>query len=111
VIAYRLQRWLEWSHSWEPRFQRIHLPFDKGSCCGWPFWEIADGMVRGPWIGGILGALGAIIGNSVNPRRASIRVGLIVLAIGIPTGAAFYSYISVGRAHATTVAQESAAYR
>ena len=112
VIAYRLQRWLEWSHSWEPRFQRIHLPFDKGLLLRL---ALLGGslisMVRGPWIGGILGALGAIIGNSVNPRRASIRVGLIVLAIGIPTGAAFYSYISVGRAHATTVAQESAAYR
>jgi hypothetical protein len=34
-----------------------------------------------------------------------------VLAIGIPAGAAFYRYVSVGRANAKTVAQESAAYR
>jgi hypothetical protein len=112
VIAYRLQRWLEWHHCWEDRFRRIPLPFDKGFLLRLALLAGSlMSMVRGPWIGGILGAAFAIIGNSVNPRRASIRVGLIVLAIGVPTGAAFYSYVSVGRANAKSVSQESAAYR
>jgi hypothetical protein len=60
-------------------------------------------MGHGPWIGGVLDAAFAIMGNAVNARRISLRVGLIVLAIGIPTGAGFYSYVSVGRANAKSV--------
>jgi len=39
VIAYRLQRWLEWSHSWELDFSAFTCPSIRASCCGWPFWE------------------------------------------------------------------------
>lgn len=112
VIAYRIHRWLEWNHCWERRFQSLPFSIDKGLLLR--IILIAGAlmsMVRGPWIGGILGGAVALIGNSRNPRRGAIRIGLIALAIAIPVGAAFYSYVSVGRANATSTAQESAAYR
>jgi hypothetical protein len=111
VIAYRIHRWLEWNHYWEKRFRSLPN-IDKGLLLR----IILIGgalmsMVRGPWIGGVLGGAVAIIGNARNPRRQAILVGLVMLAIGIPVGSAFYSYVSVGRANAKSVAQESAAYR
>lgn len=112
VIGYRLQRWLEWRHCWEKRLKFPPLPYDKGLVIRLVLLGgTLMSMVRGPWIGGILGGAVAIIGNTRNPRRGSIRIGLLALAIGIPVGSAFYSYVSVGRANAKTVAQESAAYR
>lgn len=112
VMAYRLHRWLEWNHGWESKFKRIPLAVDKGLALRIALIAGAImSMVRGPWIGGILGGTVAIIGNSRNPRKAAIRVGLITLAVMIPVGSAFYSYVSVGRANAKSVAQESAAYR
>ncbi len=112
VISYRIQRWLEWNHCWEKRFRSLPLSVDKGLVLRIVLIAGAlMSMVRGPWIGGILGGAVAFIGNSRNPRLGAIRVGLIVLAIGIPVGSGFYSYVSVGRANAKSVAQESAAYR
>ena len=112
VIAYRIQRWLEWNDGWEKRFRLISVPYDKGLMLRLALLGGAlMSMVRGPWIGGILGGAVAIIGNSRNPRRSALRVAAIALVIGIPVGSAFYSYVSVGRANAKSVAQESAAYR
>ena len=112
VIGYRLQRWLEWNHGWELRFKKLPIRYDKGLVLRLVmFGGVVMSMVRGPWIGGIFGATVTIIGNSANPRKSGIRVGLIALAIGIPVGSAFYSYVSVGRANAKTTSQETAAYR
>ena len=112
VIGYRMQRWLEWNHSWEPRFKKLPIRYDKGLVLRLViFGGVVMSMVRGPWIGGIFGSAITIIGNSANPRKAGVRVGLIALAIGIPVGSAFYSYVSVGRANAKTTSQETAAYR
>lgn len=114
VIAYRLQRWLEWSGHWEPEFKKFH-PFKSLNKARLITLGILGGllmtMVRGPWIGGVLGAVITAIGKQKNRWRA---VGLILAALvvfGTPGAIAFWQYVSVGRAGAKTVAQESAAYR
>lgn len=113
VIGYRIQRWLEWNGAWaaKPRYLPW-LPISQarlitlGLLAG-----VIMTLVRGPWIGALLAAVVVIIGRST--YRTPVILGTLVLlvAIGIPGGMWFYDYVSVGRAGALTVAQESAAYR
>ncbi len=112
VIGFRIQRWLEWSGLWEPRFRFISLPWPKarvitlGLVAG-----IFMTMVRGPWIGAFLASGVAMIGRAKNRLLAVKAAAAVLLLVGVPAGIAFYEYAAVGRANAKTVAQESAAYR
>lgn len=113
ITVYRIQRWLEWSQQWEPRFRNgSGLPVSKarmitiGLVLG-----VLMTMVRGPWIAGILAAVLTSIGRAKNRWRAVGIIGAAMVVIGTPTVIAFKSYVSVGRERATSVAQESAAYR
>jgi len=113
VVAFRIQRWLEWSQAWAPR-PRIApwLPISQARLLTLILVAgVIMTMVRGPWIGAVFAALVVLIGRS--PRRGLVIMGIVVggLLIGIPGGLWFYDYVSVGRAGALTVAQESAAYR
>ncbi|MGY6631123.1 MAG: O-antigen ligase family protein [Wenzhouxiangella sp.] len=113
VIAFRIQRWLQWSGAWadKPRLAPW-LPISQASLISL---VLAAGvimtMVRGPWIGAVLAMLVIVIGRS--PYRSLAIAGIVAggLVIGIPTLFWFLDYVSVGRAGALTVAQESAAYR
>ena len=113
VIAFRVQRWLQWSGAWadKPRFAPW-LPISQASLISL---VLAAGvimtMVRGPWIGAVLAMLVILIGRS--SYRGLAIAGLLAGAvlIGVPAGLWFLDYVSVGRAGALTVAQESAAYR
>ncbi|MGY6586765.1 MAG: O-antigen ligase family protein [Wenzhouxiangella sp.] len=113
VIAFRVQRWLQWSGAWadKPRFAPW-LPISQASLISL---VLAAGvimtMVRGPWIGAILAMLVILIGRS--SYRGLAIAGLLAGAvlIGVPASLWFLDYVSVGRAGALTVAQESAAYR
>jgi hypothetical protein len=114
IAAYRIQRWLEWSGHWEPVFRKFHpvkqLTKARILTIGL-FAGVVMTMVRGPWIGGFLAAVVIAIGKQKNRWMA---VGVILAAlvvVGTPVGVMFYQYVSVGRAGAKTVAQESAAYR
>ena len=113
ITGYRIQRWLEWSQQWEPRFRNgSGLPVSKarmitiGLVLG-----VLMTMVRGPWIAGILAAVLTGIWRAKNRWRAVGIIGVAMIVIGTPTVIAFKSYVSVGREGATSVAQESAAYR
>ena len=112
IIGFRIQRWLEWSRHWEPRFRKPALPWPKarvitlGLVAG-----VLMTMVRGPWIGGFLAAGVAMIGRAKNRWLAVSAVAGTLVVVGIPVGVVFYQYAAVGRANAKTVAQESAAYR
>lgn len=113
VIGYRIQRWLEWSNNWAPRFKFLPwLNVSKarlitiGILVG-----IAMTLVRGPWLGAFAGAIVAGIGRAQNRKRALLVVAASVVLVGIPAAAWFYSYASVGRLGAKTASQESAAYR
>lgn len=113
VIAYRLQRWLEWTGNWESQFKKLPwLPVSKARAITLTLiLGTVMTMVRGPWMAGVIGAIVAAIGCARNPRRAALLSLAAVVAIGIPAASMFYAYASVGRAAAKTVAQESAAYR
>lgn len=113
VVAFRIQRWLEWSQAWpaKPRFAPW-LPITQARLITLALLAgVIMTMVRGPWIGAVLAALVVLIGRS--PHRGLVIAGIVAggLLIGIPSGLWFYDYVSVGRAGALTVAQETAAYR
>ena len=113
IIGYRIQKWLEWGGHWERSFKRFPgLPWSKAKIISYGI--IAGSvmtMCRGPWMGGGVAALVIGVGRSRN-RKLAIRIALAgLLLIGVPAAVSFYSYISVGRAHATSVSQETAAYR
>ena len=113
VVAFRIQRWLEWSQAWAPR-PRIApwLPLSQARLLTLILVAgVIMTMVRGPWIGAVFAAIVVLIGRS--PHRGLVIIGTVVggLLLGIPGGLWAYDYVSVGRAGAVTVAQESAAYR
>jgi hypothetical protein len=113
AVGFRLQRWLEWSGHWEPRFERFKwLPLSKARIITLVLiGGIIMTMVRGPWLGGVAGALVTAVGRSKKRERALLGIAAVVIIVGIPAASSFYAYASVGRAHAKTASQETAAYR
>jgi hypothetical protein len=113
VIAFRIQRWLEWSGRWEPIFRT--LPTFGVSKARVLTLGVLAGMImtlcRGPWLGGFVGAAITNIGRARNRKRAAIVVAAGLVFIGVPAAVALYSYAAVGRARAVTAEQETAAYR
>lgn len=104
AVGYRLQRWLEWGHYWEtPR---------KARCI-----SVATGagllmtMCRGPWLAALGGALVLFIVRAPNRKRALVTACFLGVALGAPIFLAMKGYISVKRTLATSVAQETVAYR
>ncbi len=113
AVGYRLQRWLEWSGYWEPVLKGRKWFWIRGSrlitiglLAG-----IVMTMVRGPWLGGIVGAAFPAVGRTQHRIRSFWVLVIALLVLGIPAATSFYAYASVGRAHAKTVSQETAAYR
>jgi hypothetical protein len=113
AVGFRLQRWLEWSGQWEPRFRWLKwLKISKarlitiGLIGG-----MVMTMVRGPWIGGVAGALLTSVSRRKHRHRAMLVITIAVIVVGIPASSWFYAYAAVGRAHAKTQSQETAAYR
>jgi hypothetical protein len=113
VTGYRLQRWLEWSGYWEPRFKFLRqFPIPKARTITLVIlMGVLMTLVRGPWLGAIAGSLITWAGRARNRKRALLMLAGGVVVAGIPAGAAFYSYASVGRAAAKSDSQETAAYR
>lgn len=113
LIGFSLARWLEQSKLWEPRFKRWHpVKWSKArilSCA--MFAGLFLTMVRGPQIGALLAFVVNIIGSGRNPRKRAWLVLAVALAIGVPAAISGYRYAAVGREHAKTTSQESAAYR
>lgn len=113
AVAYRFSRYLEWNNAWQwqPPFglpgwltpgRFISLLIIMGSITT---------IARGPWLGAIAGGVVTWLGNSQKRvRNAMIMLG-VALAVGIPAAIQFIAYVSVGRAGAVTLSQESAAYR
>ena len=113
IIGYRVQKWLEWNKAWEAKSRHFPaLPISKtmaitvGLLGG-----VVMTMVRGPWIGGFVGAIFTWIGRSKNRKAALLMFLGGIFLIGIPVGVVFYRYASVGRANAKSDSQETAAYR
>ena len=110
AVAYRMQRWLQWNECWRGHLK--WLPMDAGS---FVTYAIIGGSVmtlcRGPWIGAFCGMVASLIGRAIDRRRALTITLVLLITIGTPGYLKFKAYVSVGRAGAKTVAQESAAYR
>ena len=113
LIGVRVQMWLSKGGHWEKYFGSFR-PF------GWTKARIITivmvmGLVmtlaRGPQIGAVLATVIAAIGWGRNPAKRALVVLAISATIGIPMAIQTYQYAAVGRAHAKTESQESAAYR
>jgi hypothetical protein len=121
VVGYRLQRWLEWGGYWEPEFRGLpaslnaslrRLKLTKARILSLGIlMGIAMTLVRGPWLGALAGIVLVMVGRARDHKRALIVLACVLLLVGVPAGAWFYSYASVGRAAAKTDSQETAAYR
>ena len=61
--------------------------------------------------GGAAGAALTAVGRTRHRQRALLTIAAVIVIIGIPAASSFYAYASVGRAHAKTPSQETAAYR
>jgi hypothetical protein len=113
LIGFRLQVWLEKSGHWEKYFRKFR-PFGMTKARIITI-IILLGLImtlaRGPQIGAVLATVIAAIGAGRNPIRRAATILIVAGAIGIPVAIAGYQYAAVGRAHAKTASQESAAYR
>lgn len=111
-VAYRIQRWLEWSGGWpgKVKLPGLTLPrarFHTLAMLGGSFLT----LVKGPWIGAFAG--GAVVLALMARNRKAVGGALFALlvAAGIPAFVWFWQWSSVGRANALTVSQETACYR
>jgi hypothetical protein len=113
VVGYRLQRWLEWSRLWEPKFEVAPwLPLSKGRVMTLGVLAgVFMTMCKGPWIGALLAAGVTAIGRFRDRRRAGRIIFTALVVTLVPAGIALWSWASVGRAAAKTMSQETAAYR
>ncbi len=113
IMAYRLSRWLEWGGHWEPHFRLLPgLPWSKGRIIsvGLAIASLTT-IARGPWLGGLLGAVFVNAGRHPK-RKAAFAVGLAALAlIAVPGYLAFQSYLDVQPGVEMTLSQETAMYR
>jgi hypothetical protein len=113
VIGYRIQRWLEWSGNWEPRFAGVpwlNVPKARlitlGIVAG-----IVMTLVRGPWIGAFAGGVVTAVSRAKDRKRAMLIVAGALVFVVVPVAVWSYSWASVGRAAAGSESQETAAYR
>jgi hypothetical protein len=113
IMAYRLNRWLEWGGHWEEKFARLPwLPVPKGRAITYALiLGSVTTIARGPWIGGILGALLVNVGR--HPRRKKLFPSLFatLVFVAIPAKVAFDSYLSVKPGMKLTDSQITAMYR
>jgi hypothetical protein len=113
VIAYRLQRWLEWGRHWEPRFTRpIDLPWDKARVIRIVLAVAAFMTVaRGPWIGAAVAAAIDLVARARDRRRA-LAIASAALAAGAAVGVVMLAqYLDIQPGVKMTMSQESALYR
>jgi len=113
IMAYRLSRWLEWGGHWEPKFRMFpNLPWSKGRII--TLGILAGSIMtiaRGPWVGGLLGALFVNAGRHPKRKQAFI-IGIVgLLLIAIPGYLAFQAYLDIKPGMEMTMSQETALYR
>ena len=91
IIGYRIQRWLEWSGHWEPRFRKLSLPIPKSRAITLGLvMGILMTMVRGPWIGAILASGVGMIGRA-RDRKLALSIVASVVVVSTRLASAFIS--------------------
>lgn len=113
VMAYRLNRWLEWGGHWEPRFRwQFGLPWSKGRLISAALLVASlTTIARGPWIGGVVGALLVHAARAPKRKAALATLAALLLLAAVPGYIAFQSYLDVQPGEAMTLSQETAMYR
>lgn len=110
VLAYRLQRWLEWNGHWERRFARVPLPKAR-TITVVLFAGALMTIARGPLLGGIVAGALAMVGLS-RDRSRNLRIALALVAAGAVAGFfALQQYLDIAPGAPMTMSQESALYR
>lgn len=113
IFGYRLHRWLQWGNHWEPRFEKAPwLPWSKGKVITVVLIiGSLTTIARGPWLGGLLGAVFVNAGRHPK-RKFAFAAGLLaLLLIAVPGYVAFQSYLDVKPGMQMTLSQETAMYR
>ena len=113
LIGLFLQLWLHRNGSWEPFFKRLRHPmFTKARVMtGFVSVGLLMTLARGPQLGACMAAVFVWIGAGKKPKMRLLTAAAALVVIGVPMAVEAYSYASVGRAHALTDSQETAAYR
>jgi len=113
VMAYRLNRWLEWGGHWEPRFQSLPwLPVSKGRALSIMLLiGSISTFARGPWLGGLVGALFVNAGRHPKRKLAFMGVMGAIALVAIPGYFGFQAYLEVKPGVEMTLSQETAMYR
>ena len=114
AVAYRLQRWLQWSDAWPHRIKQLawvpwFTPAQLFTLM--IFGGVLSTLGKGQWLAGMVAAGIVIIGRSKKRAAAMTAVLSVMIFVGIPLLIAFLNYASVGRANAVDDNQETAAYR
>ncbi len=110
AVAYRIARWLEWTHNWPGDVP--FTPISKVRFCESAL--LVGGVMtisRGPWIGAIAAALVVML---IRARRRSYGTVFAIIAVFIliiPAYNSFNEYANVNRMEIHDEAQDSAAYR
>lgn len=105
IAVYRLHRWLAWSGEWDrPQAGWIGRLQAWARRVRWVplHWQVGAVLVlmalmtisRGPWIGGLVGALLVAAGNARDRRKALWRVAVLVVAAAIAGKLALDAYIT-----------------
>jgi hypothetical protein len=112
VIAYRIHRWLQWGGHWEPRFSRFRLPWDKAKVITFMlFLGCVLTVARGPWVGGLIGAMLVMVGRAKD-RRKALRLALLsIVLVSVVGGFGLAQYLDIKPGQVMTMSQESALYR
>lgn len=114
AVAYRLQRWLQWSDAWPRKIKQlawvpVFTPAQFFTLM--IFGGVLSTLGKGQWLAGIVASGIVIIGRSKKRAMAMTTVLSVMIFVGLPLLIAFLNYASVGRANALDDNQETAAYR
>ncbi len=110
VVAYRIQRWLEWSGGWEGKVRWLGIARSKFYTWAMLAASVLT-LVRGPWIGGFASGGVLLVCRAKNRRAVGMAFAAFLVVVGIPGFLAFWSWAGVGRANAASSSQETACYR
>jgi len=114
LVAFRLQRWLEWSGAWPDWNARWRwVPIRPARMLTL---IVTGGLVfslaKGSWLASFVGATLTAVGR-VKSNRSLAMVAILgaLVLVGIPATVNFIAYASVGRENAKDANQETSAYR
>jgi hypothetical protein len=110
VVAYRIQRYLQWSGGWQGKVKWIGVPRAKFYTWAMLAASILT-LVRGPWIGGIASGGVLLVCRARNRRAVGMALLGFLVVLGIPGFGALWGGGGGGRANAATSSQETACYR